>query len=829
MSAVAALLGALVLLALAGRAGAQADDERFVDVDLTLLRSIENVSVVPVRVTVVSSRALEGTLVVEGRNSRVDWEFPIAVAANSEVGQIVVAPVTFADLVLDASLVVGGEEVAQRDLRVFEEFGNENVAGLLGVSAPADSVELVPEGGRATLLELDDLELLPALDTVVASPVGVRSLSPEELDRLLVWTSAGHQLVIADLPGTIDALLPAEWVSRRSTVVAGGGLIHYAGSGWADSLPPGLAAATSSFELVGFGGADQQELLADAGFGVLGLGMLAAILLTYLVIAGPVAFGVLRGMEQMTRAWVVLPALAVVFTMGVVLAGTVTTGGRGDGYASIVEVSPRGAAITESILIADEGRRTVELPSGTAVLASGSGIGRGAGSPVVLRPTRQSTDLLFDVDAGSGGTAVLARYTTDNADLLTVEVAEATSDSVTGVVRNDSAATLEHLVVMVGPHLVGLDSLGAGEQRQFTIELAEPARLNAPELREWGVERWFGFDGLDRDDPAVSDGPINASSWIDWRSTRLGTAVPQGVVTAVGWTRDLDLSLLGGTGRTALVGRAPITRVTGDSHPDLLRSFPGRLPTTGAFNEGPVAFADDRGAGRVHRFVRPETGDTGSLAVLVNASVVEMQVWNDGDWRAFDLSAPGRLTVAIEEDLWIEDVLWLRSIATNVFDPSAQVVELTFADSETVAGELMPPGVQSVRAEQFDPGADPFLEPFARAELGVRTDVVLDESGSFSGFGDLFRTYDVWAVELEEGQEISVSMNAIPGGNLDPYLIVRGPSGEIRAENDDFRGLDSRVEFVVVESGIHEIETRPLGEFDQFGGYEVAITVAGEG
>ena len=822
----AVLLLALALMLSAGPAGAQSNDERFVDVELDLLRSIENVSVVPVRVSVVSSRAIDGTLVVEGRNSRVDWEFPIAVAANSEVGQVVMLPVTFSDLVVEARLVVGGEEVASDELRVFENFGNQNVAGLLGLEAPADSVELVPGEGRATLLELDDLELLPSLDTVVAAPAGLRSLSADELDRLLVWIAAGRQLVVADRPGSVDGLLPEVWSSSRATVVADAGLIHYAGSGWSDALPPGLAAATGSFDLVGFGGADQQELLSDAGFGVLGLGMLAAILVAYLVIAGPIAFGVLRGMEQMTKAWIVLPALAVVFTVGVVVAGNVTTGGRGDGYAAIVEVSPGGSAITESILVAREGRRTVELPSGTAVLASGIGIGRGAGSPVVLQPTRQSTDLVFDVDVGSGGTAVLARYTTDNDDLLTVEVVEANGSQVSGVVRNGSSTALEKVVVVIGPHFSELDRINAGQDAPFTIELGERgARRTAPELRAWEVEDWFGFDGLDRDHPEVTDGPVNASAWIDWRSTRLGTALPQGVVTAVGWTRDLDVSLLGGRGRTALVARAPVGRVDGEIHPDLVRSLPGWLPPMGAFVDAPIAIEAGR-AGRIHRFVRPEEGDATGLAVEVNPSVTEVQVWVDGDWSAFALSDAGQLTVAIDDDLWNDDVLWLRSVPSDVFDPFSQLVELTVADSETLPGELMPPGVRSPRAAQFDPGAVPDAFPFGAA-LGTRTEVTLEDD-VFTGSGELSRTYDVWAVELVEGQEVTVTMNAV-GGNLDPLLIVRGPNGEIRAENDDFRGLDSRVDFVALDSGVYEIETRPLGEFDQFGVYEVTISVDGTG
>ncbi|NNK90966.1 MAG: hypothetical protein HKO87_00910 [Acidimicrobiia bacterium] len=814
----------LLLLLTPRSAGAQSERERFVDVDLTLLRSVENVAVVPVRVSVLSTRAIEGTLVVEGRNSRVDWEYPIAVAANSEVTQIVMAPVTFTDVNLEASLVVGGEEVERTELRVFDDFGNENAAGLLGVAAPADSIPLTPDGGRATLIELDDLELLTALDTVVASPAGIRSLSPGELDRLLVWTTAGRQLVVAGDPGSIDGVLPPEWVSSARTVIVGSGLLHYSGSGWAEALPPGLAATTNSFEMNGFRGAEQQEILADAGFGVLGLGVLATILLAYLVIAGPVAFGVLRGMEQMTKAWVVLPGLAAVFTIGVFVAGTITTGGRTNGYASIIEVSPAGAAITDTILVADEGRRTVELPSGTTVVSSGTGIARNPGSPLVLRPTRQSTDLVFDIDPGSGGTAILARYTSDLADLLELDAVEVAGDEVTGVIRNGSGVALDNVVVVTGSHLTDIGRLDPAAETSFTLDLSEPARLDTPELRAWGVEGWFGFDGVTRDDPAVSDGPINVSSWLDWRSSRVGTAAPEGVVTAIGWSREVDASLLGGDGRSAIVARAPITNVSGPVHPDLVRSFPGHIPPGTGFEDRPMAIDGEFQPGRIHRFVRPAASDTTGLAVEVNAPVVDVQAWTDGEWSSFDLRAGGRVTVSVPDELWVDDVLWLRSLPSNVFDPSGQVVQLTRADEATQAGALLPAGVRSERSQQqsgLEPGD--VERPFGVSEIGRRTEVNLDETGSFSGFGDLFRTYDVWEIDLQEGQEVSVSMHALPGGTVDPFLVVRGPTGDVVAENDDFRGLDSRVEFIAAESGVHEIEARPLGEFDQFGGYEISV------
>jgi hypothetical protein len=187
-----------------------------------------------------------------------------------------------ASIALEATLVVDGEVVAVGEAN--RPQANANAVGVLGLAAPSDSVQLRPQIGQASLIEMDDLTILPALDTVVASDAGLRALSPGERDQLLRWVAAGRQLAVADSPGVIDSLLPAEWQSGASLVGVGTGFIRYIGTDWVENVPAGVSVATSVQFVAGFFDSSSPELRSDAGFTVPGLGVLSILLLVYLLV-----------------------------------------------------------------------------------------------------------------------------------------------------------------------------------------------------------------------------------------------------------------------------------------------------------------------------------------------------------------------------------------------------------------------------------------------------------------------------------------------------------------------------------------------------------------
>ena len=816
-----ALIG-VVLTGGGSTAGAQ-DAPAIAGVDLTVLRRSAGATVVPVRVQVESLRAIEATLSITNENTNTAWEIPYALAANSAVEQILLVPAGQGSLRLDAELIAGGEVVASEEIRDDGREAPVNAVGVLGLDPPADEAQLVPTVGRASLIDLTDLGMLTALDTVVASPAGLRTLTPDELGRLQRWVAGGHQLVVADRAGSVDDLLPAEWIGEDSRVLADAGLLHYIENDWSTNLPPGISAAVDGQVMVGFFETSQAELLNDAGFRVPGIRALGLLLLLYLLLAGPVVFAVLNRMERQTLAWVVVPGLAVLFTAGVLVVGLFLTQGRGNGFAAIAEVGSAGASVTESVLIADDGRQELLLGPGWSLQSSGLSTSReSVGAPLTVRPALGSTELLFDIDPGGGGSAVVTGAAPDLDAALQIADLSVANDAVSGTLTNRSEHDLRGVLVLVGDRPTMLDELAAGASVPFTAPLGRVQDIGLPELRSWDVDpqNRFGFGGP-RDDEAITDGPANGSAWIDWRASRLGTAAPHGMITAVGWSRDIDGRTLGGTGRTAIVARAHIPAGDGPLASEQIRTMVALAPdpSFGQFGfDGEV-----NGSTMVVQHVRPGGGDTAGLAVIVPRTASEARVWTGEAWQSLDLDGDnGELRFRIPDDLWADDTLWVEYQIADFFgEPGQYRTAMVSARDATEPFALLPAGERSSR-DVFGGFDGPFG---GDAVVGLVRPVELDSTGFFEGDGFLEGTYDEWTIDLRPGQSVRVWMDAPTnnfGPSLDPWLVIRDPDGRQIAENDDFNGLNSRVDFTADAAGEYVIETRPLSGF---GGSEYFVRV----
>lgn len=823
------ILCVLVLIFLAAIPPVAAQDDNEPEIALVSMRarrSIRGAVLVPVEVVVASrGRALDGSLVIEGRDVAINWEVGVALAANTEATQTILVPVSrFSSIALDATLVVEGEEVATGELEIVDSRnGEKNAVGLIGLEPPGPTIDLAPDVGKGALYELANLDLLEGLDSVVVSPAGMRSLGSDEQQVLLNWVSAGHQLIVADRAGSIDELLPVEWQQDGGNVAStGAGFIRYVGSEWQSAVPPGPTVAGNP-QMSEFGGVSHNELKSDAGFKVPGIGIIASILGVYMLLAGPVLFALLSARGRQQLAWVLLPALAVAFTVGVVITGNVLTRGRGNGHATIIEVSPFGSTLTDTLLIADSGEQTVSLPVGYTLASSGLGAtgGGGAGSPLSLRPSAGADELVFDIDQGSGGTAVVRGQSSDYAHALVVSQVRTSASEITGVVTNATGVDLFNVVAIIGNRATDIGVLASGTEETFSIDLEARARQANPELRIWDVNDPFGGGGnFGGGGGAIDDGPLNGSAWVDWRNTRNGTSAPSGLITVVGWTRATTASLLDGQGRTAFVVHQPVGAISGPAHPDVVRAVPGRAPD-------PFGFAMEMDFGgfggefaETIQYIRPADSDTSNLALRIENFVTALEVWVDDEWRFFELPEQGRVDLTIPDEAWIDDVMWVRgSIEGGFFDPASVPLQLTERDGDAETLTLLPAGETSRRRsiEQF-PGE-------VQLELNETTEVLLDEN-MFSGEGDIFNSYDEWTIVLAEDDDVTVSMDAFNnGGGLDPYLIIRDPDRVQIAENDDFNGLNSRVQFTARSEGVYVIETRPLSGGGPGGGYEVFIEV----
>jgi len=72
----------LVGVVVAPQVNAQDDNERLAVIGLEQLRSAEGATVVPIRVTVQSRRAVDATLEIQSRDTNLTWQLPLALAGS---------------------------------------------------------------------------------------------------------------------------------------------------------------------------------------------------------------------------------------------------------------------------------------------------------------------------------------------------------------------------------------------------------------------------------------------------------------------------------------------------------------------------------------------------------------------------------------------------------------------------------------------------------------------------------------------------------------------------------------------------------------------------
>jgi hypothetical protein len=818
--------GSIALILLLGlvlaRPAAAQEEQKFAIVELSALRTPGSSLLAPIEVSVVSQRAIEAVLVVEHQRENLDWRFDLAIPANSEVSEVFLVP-SLRGLDLQASLVVDDEVIDRTNLG----FGgnlSDNAVGVFGLDARAQQVPLDPPVGSASIIPLDDLSLLNGLDTVVTSAAGLGLLDNTELRELIAWTSAGHQLIIAGEPGSADRFLP--WTARTPVVWADAGIIRYVGTDWQRSVAPGVTSAGEHWQLVplnNFGpGPSHQEILSDAGFRIPGLGPLASLLLVYVAVAGPIAFLVLRSRGKQKMLWVVLPALSALFTFGVLGAGGLLNRGRGDAHAQIVEVSSAGRSVTESFVLADDGEQSVDLPSGWQILSTSLGGDRfegGGGSAVEIERTRTTNTLNFDIDPGSAGTATVVGFEASSDGGLRVEDVSARNGKVSATLVNGTDVDLVRVVAMVGDGLVDIGRVDSGQS--ISVEIPGNARngVNSPEIREWDINSWFDWNGADLSNPEVTDGPINASAWVEWRASRVGTGAPAGVVTAVGWTRDGTGVVLNGEGRTAFVARQAIERIDGPAGAGMVRSIPVGSPVL--FGEFQVTNE------AVHQILRPAGADTSELAFSVPADVSEVSVWTEDGFRVFAIQERNVQTVRLPEDLWVDDTMWIRTRHNGFGGESGVQLVIVSATDRTLEPLLLEAGERSERAilgNDFGPDFGPEFQGgvFETLSVGPEPTVI-------NGFveGGL----DQYEFEVTAGDAISVFMQSIDAnvgfGPNSPFVELYGPTGGLVGSAGDVSGNGAALDHLADETGWYRVEAS-LGFTGgpPFGEYELTLSVA---
>lgn len=606
----------------------------------------------PVTVEVTTDRLVQGRIEVSA-DSQFDGQdlttvLPVEVPGGGAKRYVVTLPsgqwFDGAPVNVRARLISGdGTVVATSAEQALRPADDRELVGVLpGAGAPdlPGSLPLAIDAGVASFFAIGPAELAQAPASL--EPLGTIAAGADELAQLddatrrgvFAWLERGGTLLVGAAPGTPVAGLPEAWQPDPSGGGhAGLGRIQLVGDrlrsgGW-DGLiypTPALTVTDPQFGPFGMPQSIGGALGVDAGLRVPRLGWLLLFLLAYAAIVGPITAVVLGRAKRAELAWVVIPAVAVVFTAGTWGIAQGLRSSTGLAHAEIVELSPAGARSTAFLGVAARGRNDLRIGAGAGTWSasqhsSGDGTVRsrtsiGAGGP----------EATLRLSAGQFAVARLTGPSAVEGGLEVTATSERDSQAA-GQVRNTGSVPLEEVAVFIGTGGTKIGRLepgeaqdwtmgagGGGDPRQFPFDLVD-GRL------------WSGASG--NAGPIEPDSVVNYPAWIA-ASPWAGANRPAGVAVAVGWTREgspaltIDGDERSTSGRRALVATSAVgapARLTDMA----IRGEPIRASMNGFGGQG-------GSLGSIVRFTLPEGArPTGALQARIPMAG-RVELWDGRAW-----------------------------------------------------------------------------------------------------------------------------------------------------------------------------------------------------
>lgn len=607
----------------------------------------------PVTVELTTDRLVQGRIEVSA-DSQFDGQdltavLPVEIPGGGAKRYVVTLPsgqwFEGAPVNVRARLIAGdGAVVATSAEQALRNADDRELVGVLpGAGAPEPlpgSLPLAIDAGVASFFAVGAAELAQA--PAALEPLGTIAAGADDLSQLddgarrgvLAWLERGGTLLVGAAPGTPVAGLPEAWQPDPSGVGhAGLGRVQLVGDrlrsgAWDGLIFPTVASAVTDPQFGPFGMPQSigGTLGVDAGLRVPRLGWLLLFLLAYAAIVGPITAIVLGRARRAELAWVVIPAVAVVFTAGTWGIAQGLRSSTGLAHAEIVELSPAGARSTAFLGVAARGRNDLRVGAAAGTWSahqhsSGDGTVRGR---IGIGTTGPEAALRL-----SAGQFAVARLTGPSAVEGGLEVT-ATSErdgQAAGQVRNTGSVPLEEVVVFIGDSGTRVGRLEPGETQDWAMEAragGDPQRfpLDVVDGRLWPEAS--GNPG-----PLDPDSAVNYPAWMA-ASPWAGPNRPAGIAVAVGWTREgspaltIDGDERSTSGRRALVATSPVTasaRLTDM----VIRGEPIRPSMNGFGGQG-------GSLGSIVRFTLPEGArPTGALQARIPMAG-RVELWDGRAW-----------------------------------------------------------------------------------------------------------------------------------------------------------------------------------------------------
>lgn len=692
----AALITGLLLMVVGSGPAASAQDtnEDFATIEVDIIGQVpwEERRSVNATVLVETERAVSGTLSIANRpdgGSLTTFEYDVDLAAGTAAR----FPVTFTTgwngIEALVSVTSNGEVVATESVEVIGQGSSDGaLVATFGIDDPPRRVEELGTELQLATLPLDrTLTGLEVASTVVTTRNALSDLGQDStaLARLEGWIRGGGQLVVDGPTESLDDGFHQFPTANPDRFRYGAGSVFY-DEEWEDGLPlGGYLGSVGMQDLVNsqdLGAGSSAELSILAGVALPAALIIGGILFAYTVISGPLLFSVVTAKRIQRRIWVVLPALSLLFTAGLLAYGLIGRGGASEAHVTIVEVNDEGSRATSNLLLTSTlgNNRQLEAPEGWRYLGQGQSGGQ---RPALVRVGASSIDLSLDLPPGGNGQARLVGPASQFDGALVISDIRVEQGLVQAEVTNNSGHDLSEVVAFHGNAREKIGFLAAGDTITFSVLADDDSGRTMKELLLWPrVEQRWGNEGM-LAVPTDREAPTAAGAWTEWRVEQGASFSPDGVVGVAGWSDEIESPVAGiGTGRTALFTRANVPTGAAENGFGAAVRLPSRQVE-------PIFFDDFAGYAEDYRITLDPDYVLEDLAILVSGQSAALGLFIDGEYQFADIPEAGRQTLSIPPEAVVDGELIVRSYVTDwgwgsgstialIRDPNRKAVTVPF-------------------------------------------------------------------------------------------------------------------------------------------------------
>jgi hypothetical protein len=484
---------------------------------------------------------------------------------------------------------------------------------------------------------------------VIAEAKTIAALDDSSAKVLGSWVRQGGTLRVAGEGSPDLDALGLMWQPDTSGVTV-------VDAGRVESVPSVAEALTKPFRpggspLFGGGGpvgpeALSRDLAASAGFEPVQVRFIGGFLLAYVLLAGPLLFGVTALIKRRRLIWIAVPLTAVLAVVAAVQLTKRQRAEQGMSHSTILSLEGSQAYVSTALgMSAPTSNTSLQLPKG---FAAGSG---GTSSNEVEIAINDGGPLITTLGGVGSFSVASAAGKIKAPGAVEVDV-ERRESKVTGTVTNKMPWPLKDSVFQVGDAMQALGTIKPGESKKVDVDLSVVSDLTVAATTAWpGIVSLISGEPMDSD----NTGGVTGGLVLQLLSEPQATGRNDARGSFLGFTDQMSDPFADGReiqGNT-LVAKSVSIRPAGSM------SAPDRAVTPTQIQVIAMSQMDGRNVVRAH-FADPAAArveaEAGRLAIEGMATGIPREYWDGKNWLQMEAQGGEAPVLIIPEDLEVDDL-----------------------------------------------------------------------------------------------------------------------------------------------------------------------------